>query len=92
MKRTHTYNIKAFCLDDYEAAIHDMSAETAKRVVSRLAKRYKISKQEAERRLIYVASWYCYPEPSCLPDIWEYRVDGAARSYDEQIIELELRP
>lgn len=69
----------------YEAAVHDMSADTADYLVHLLAKRFHLSRQVAKRRLIYAAKWYCgFPKPRTLRGIWETRVEGAARSYKEQ--------
>ena len=73
----------------YEAAVHDLSAETADYLVKLLAKRFHLSRQVAKRRLIYAARQYCrFPRPRTLRGVWETRVDGAARSYKEQADEL----
>lgn len=87
-KYDYSYTIKEKGIAVYEAAIHDMSADTADYLVKLLAKRFHLSRQVAKRRLIYAAGWYCYPQPHTLEDVWKQRVDGAARSYKEQVDEF----
>lgn len=88
-KKFYIYRFKERGIEVYEAAIHDLSDVTVNYLVHLLAKRYKISKRGVERRLIYLAKRYCYlPFPNTLHGIWEKRVDGAARSYKEQVDEL----
>ena len=91
MKKKYDYTIKESegGIMVYEAAVHDMSADTADYLVRLVAKRFHLSRQVAKRRLIYAARQYCrFPEPRTLRGIWETRVDGAARSYAEQADEL----
>ena len=86
-KYDHSYTIKEEGIAVYEAAVHDMSADTADYLVKLLAKRFHLSRQVAKRRLIYAAQWYCL-QPTSLKEVWETRVDEAARSYKEQADEL----
>lgn len=88
-KKHRIYRLKERGIEVYEAAIHDLSDVTVNYLVHLLARRYKTSKQGVERRLIYFAKRYCnLPFPKTLQGIWEMRVDGAARSYKEQVDEL----
>ena len=87
--RFYGYKMKETGIAVYEAAVHDLSAETADYLVKLLAKRYKTSRRGAVRRLVYSAKWYCdLPFPDTLQGVWERKVDGTARSYAEQADEL----
>lgn len=86
-RKFYGYTIKEEGIAVYEAAIHDMSADTADYLIKLLAKRFHLSRQVAKRRLIYAAQWYCL-QPTNLKEVWETRIDGAARSYKEQADEL----
>ena len=93
MKKEYKIDYRLNRVAVYEAAIHDISAETAEYLIKLIAKRFKISRKVAIRKLLFDARWYCVDgftrPPKKIEEVWERRrTPSAARSYKEQADEL----